>query len=226
MRVYLKTLGCRLNQAEIDRMARQLILLGHEVVDSPADAESVIVNTCAVTQEANRSSRQAVYQLGRENPAAAITVTGCYAHLEPGEAAALPGVVNVVDNLHKEALVPDLTGAPPGTLATLERFDQEPMVRDAQPGVGGRTRAFVKVQDGCDRHCTFCVTRIARGPGRSRPLADIVAEVQALGAAGYQEAVLTGVHLGSYGWDRGEADGLMQLIRALLVDTDMPRLRL
>lgn len=226
MRVYLKTLGCRLNQAEIERMARQLVGLGHEVVDSPADAEHVVVNTCAVTQEATRSSRQAVYQLGRENPAAAITVTGCYAHLEPGEAKALPGVVNVVDNLHKEALVPGLSGAPPETHSALEHFDQEPIVRDAQPGIGGRTRAFVKVQDGCDRHCTFCVTRIARGPGRSRPLADVVAEVRALGAAGYQEAVLTGVHLGSYGGDRGQADGLMQLIRALLADTDMPRLRL
>lgn len=226
MRVYLKTLGCRLNQAEMDRMARQLVRLGHEVVDSPADAELVVVNTCAVTQEATRSSRQAVYQLGRENPDAAITVTGCYAHLEPDEAAALPGVVHIVDNLHKDDLVPELIGASPETLAALERFDLEPIQRELQPGIGGRTRAFVKVQDGCDRHCTFCVTRIARGPGRSRPLADVVAEVQALGAAGYQEAVLTGVHLGSYGWERGEPDGLMRLLRALLADTDMPRLRL
>jgi threonylcarbamoyladenosine tRNA methylthiotransferase MtaB len=100
------------------------------------------------------------------------------------------------------------------------------MARQALLGAGGRTRAFLKVQDGCDRHCTFCITRVARGKGRSRPLAEIVAEAQMLTAHGYQELVLTGVHLGSYGHDLGQRDALLHLLRALLSDTDVPRLRL
>src|SRR5690606_25692753 len=90
----------------------------------------------------------------------------------------------------------------------------------------GRTRAFIKAQDGCDNACTFCVTTIARGAGRSRPVAEIIQEIRALQQAGYQEAVLTGVHLGSYGHDWGAADGLVMLVQAILQDTDIPRLRL
>jgi threonylcarbamoyladenosine tRNA methylthiotransferase MtaB len=109
-------------------------------------------------------------------------------------------------------------------------FDQEPLAREFAPGSLGRSRAFVKVQEGCNNRCTFCVTTIARGPGRSRPLDDVVREIQALVEAGYQEAVLTGVHLGSYGHDlkqdHGAHTGLDQLVRAILADTDIPRLRL
>jgi threonylcarbamoyladenosine tRNA methylthiotransferase MtaB len=116
--------------------------------------------------------------------------------------------------------VPQITGKP------LEPFDLEPHERGTRHGAAARTRAFVKVQDGCDNACTFCVTTLARGAGRSRPPVEIVAEVRMLHAAGYQEAVLTGVHLGSYGHDLGDRDGLRRLVRALLDDTDLPRLRL
>jgi threonylcarbamoyladenosine tRNA methylthiotransferase MtaB len=105
-------------------------------------------------------------------------------------------------------------------------FDQEPVLREFLAGTVGNTRAFIKVQDGCNNRCTFCVTTIARGEGQSRHLGDIVAEIQALTAAGYQEAVLTGVHLGSYGYDFGNKAGLRDLVRAILVHTDIPRLRL
>jgi threonylcarbamoyladenosine tRNA methylthiotransferase MtaB len=223
MKVHLKTLGCRLNQSEMDSLARQFVAYGDSLTDSPAEADLMVVNTCAVTQEAVRSSRQSIHRLHRANPSAPIAVTGCYAHLAPEAVRQMAGVAYVVDNYAKESLRSIVTGEP---LADLQPFDLEPMARQALLGAGGRTRAFLKVQDGCDRHCTFCVTRVARGKGRSRPLAEIVAEAQMLTAHGYQELVLTGVHLGSYGHDLGQRDALLHLLRALLSDTDVPRLRL
>ncbi|HVO42625.1 MAG TPA: tRNA (N(6)-L-threonylcarbamoyladenosine(37)-C(2))-methylthiotransferase MtaB [Aggregatilineales bacterium] len=223
MRVHLNTLGCRLNQGEIDRMARDFAARGDSMVEAPEDADLFVVNTCAVTQEATRSSRQLIYRLNRARPDANIAVTGCYAHIAPDSIAVLPGVSHVIDNFDKEALVSIVTGEP---LAAPEVHDREPMQRVPVAGAGNRTRAFIKVQDGCNRQCSFCVTRLARGPERSRACADIVQEVGELTAIGFQEAVLTGVHLGSYGTDRGEVDGLAHLIKAILADTDIPRVRL
>ncbi len=214
MKIYLETLGCRLNEGEIETLARQFAGSGHQVVARAEDAELCVINTCAVTQDATRASRQRIRQINRAQPDAQIVVTGCYAQLSPGEVSALPGVTQVVDNLQKDRLVP---------LVLHEPMDAEPLTLDYVPGTLGHTRAFVKVQDGCDNRCTFCVTTIARGDGRSRPLAEIVTEIQAMAQAGYQEAVLSGVQLGSYGERRG---GLHDLIRAVLDDTDMPRIRL
>ncbi len=217
MKVHLRMLGCRLNQSEIETMARQFQQQGHEIVDDPALAEQIVVNTCAVTQDAVHDSRKLVRQLHRANGSAAITVTGCYAQIAPEAITGLPGVTRVIDNLSKDDLVPTLTGQP------LEPFDAEPIARDT-PQHLTRTRAFIKVQDGCDNACTFCVTTMARGAGRSRSSAEVVREIQALHAAGCQEAVLTGVHLGSYGHDFGA--NLSQLVQSILADTEVPRLRL
>lgn len=222
MKVYLETTGCRLNQSEIETMARQFRQAGHRIVSSVEDADLCVVNTCAVTREATRSSRNMVRRLGRANPTAGIVATGCYAHLSPGQMGALPGVARVVNNTDKDRLVPLVLQ----TDVPLDNFDYEPLNRDVMPGALGRTRAFVKAQDGCNNRCTFCVTTLARGQGRSRPLDEVVREIQALAGSGYQEAVLTGVHLGSYGHDRGERDGLAGLVRAILDRTDVPRLRL
>jgi threonylcarbamoyladenosine tRNA methylthiotransferase MtaB len=219
MKVHLRALGCRLNQSEIETMARQFVAQGHELVDDASEADQVVVNTCAVTMDATRDSRKLIRQLHRANEAAQITVTGCYAQISPDQIGVLPGVARVVGNRDKEALVPAVTGEP------LEPYEVEPIERGAPPWVG-RTRAFIKVQDGCDNACTFCVTTIARGEGRSRPIDDIVREVRLLHAAGYGEAVLTGVHLGSYGHDLGDKNGLIHLVRAILADTDVPRVRL
>ncbi len=217
MKVHLRMVGCRLNQSEIDSMARQLRGLGHEIVDSPADAEHFIVNTCAVTNEATKTSRKLIRDFQRANPAGETTVTGCYAQIAPHEIGRLPGVRRLVSNGDKSQLVSLLTGE------SIDIFDSEPHERD---GPLGRTRAFVKAQDGCDNACTFCVTTIARGGGRSRTIADVLREVNYLRRAGYQEAVLTGVHLGSYGHDLSDGAGLSKLVKALLRDTDMPRIRL
>jgi threonylcarbamoyladenosine tRNA methylthiotransferase MtaB len=222
MRVYLETTGCRLNQSEIETLARQFRRAGYTVVASPEEADLCVVNTCAVTREATCSSRNMIRRLNRSNPDAGIVATGCYAHLSPETVAALPGVRHVVDNVQKDRLVPLVVTpqVPP------DIFDHEPLAREFVPGALGRTRAFVKVQDGCNNRCAFCVTTIARGPGRSRPLEEVLAEIKALVGAGYQEVVLTGVHLGSYGHDRRERDGLVRLVRAILEQTAIPRLRL
>jgi threonylcarbamoyladenosine tRNA methylthiotransferase MtaB len=219
MKIHLRTLGCRLNQSEIETMSRQFEGQGHVMVEDPAQADWVVVNTCAVTTDATRGSRQLIRQLNRANPAAEITVTGCYAQISPDEIGVLPGVVRVVGNREKDDLVATVTGEP------VPLFDLEPLNRDAAAGWAGRTRAFVKAQDGCDNACTFCVTTIARGEGRSRTVEDIVREVRGLHAMGYQEMVLTGVHLGSYGHDHGDHDGLAHLVRAILDETDVPRVR-
>jgi len=222
MRIYLETTGCRLNQSEVEAMARQFRRAGHELVSAAGEADLCVVNTCAVTRQAAGDSRGLIRRLNRANPSARIVATGCYAQLAPQAVGDLPGVAQIVSNLDKDRLVPLTLGAD----AAAAPFDAEPLACDFAAGALGRTRAFVKAQDGCDNRCTFCVTTLARGPGRSRPLDEVTAEIRALAAAGYQEAVLTGVHLGSYGRDHGERDGLARLVRAVLERTPIVRLRL
>jgi threonylcarbamoyladenosine tRNA methylthiotransferase MtaB len=224
MKVYLNSIGCRLNQSEIETMARQLLAAGHEIVTESAEADKVIINTCAVTAEAAHDARSQTRRIHRSNPNAEIILTGCYATIAPNELAEIQGTSRVVVNQQKGQLVQMLD---PRARIGLPVFDQEPVLREFLAGnFGANTRAFIKVQDGCDNKCTFCVTTVARGESQSRHLGDVVAEIQALAAAGYQEAVLTGVHLGSYGHDFGNATGLHDLVQAILQHTDMPRLRL
>ncbi|MBE2184098.1 MAG: tRNA (N(6)-L-threonylcarbamoyladenosine(37)-C(2))-methylthiotransferase MtaB [Anaerolineae bacterium] len=219
MKVHLRTLGCRLNQSEIETMGRQFVIAGHEVVESPEQADRIIVNTCAVTQDAAHTSRKLVRQMHHASPQAAITVTGCYSQIAPDAITVLPGVESVVSNQDKDGLVAHLTDKP------VEFFDREPVERDALHWIG-RTRAFVKAQDGCDNACTFCVTTVARGEGRSRTINHVLCEIRSLLAMGYKEIVLTGVHLGSYGHDFGDKQGLFHLVKAILDQTDAPRVRL
>lgn len=218
--VYLDSIGCRLNQSEIATMERQFQQRGYKITQDPQQADLVVVNTCAVTNAAAKDSRKMIRSLHRANENAEISVTGCYAHVDESTVAKLPGVAHVMNNFDKDNLVALVTDTPQ------EPFDAEPIARHYAPGAAGLTRAFVKVQDGCDNACTFCITTIARGAGRSRPLEEVVREVQLMVEGGYQEIVLTGVHLGSYGHDFGNRDGLRDLIQALLRATDIPRIRL
>jgi len=213
MNVYLQSLGCRLNQSELEGLSRQFTTAGHIVVDDPALAKVCVVNTCAVTAEAERKSRRRALALARANPEARIAVVGCYATLAPQCCADWPGVAWVIPNDAKERTVEIVA---PALLPRAERSQ----------AAGFRTRALVKVQDGCDNHCTYCIVRSLRGPSRSRPLADVVAEAQSLAEAGCQEVVLTGVNLGAYGRDLGMSNGLAALTAALLAQTDIPRWRL
>ncbi len=223
MKLYLHSIGCRLNQSEIETLGRQLAASGHEIVADSQTADTVVVNTCAVTAEAARDARSLTRRIHRQDSDTEVVLTGCYATIAPDELAVLPGVARVVDNRDKDRLV---TLLDPTASSDDPIFDLEPVQRAVVPGAMGRTRGFIKVQDGCDNRCTFCVTTVARGEGRSRHLGDIVAEIQGFGAAGYQEVVLTGVHLGSYGRDLESDVALGDLVRAILHHTDIPRLRL
>jgi threonylcarbamoyladenosine tRNA methylthiotransferase MtaB len=219
MKIFLDTVGCRLNQAEIETYARQFRQAGHTLVSTPAEADLAVVNTCAVTTQADSDSRQKLRQMAR-NGVAQIVATGCWATLHPAEAAALPSVRRVVPNDRKDLLVPELLQLSESV------FDLEPVEREPLPGARLRTRAFIKAQDGCDNRCTFCITTLARGQGRSQPIPAVLRQVSAAVRGGAQEVVLTGVHLGSWGHDFTPAQRLHQLVRAILAETDIPRLRL
>ena len=222
MRIRVDSIGCRLNIGEMDALARRFAASGHRIVGPGEGADLVVFNTCAVTHVASRKSRKVIRQLRRTIPDAKLVVTGCYADLSPAETAAL-GVDLVVANADKDLL--------PGLLA------ERGLIASGEPGSatdaachgslpGSRTRAFLKVQDGCDNRCTFCIVTVARGAARSRSLSKVVEEVRDLAAMGYHEVVLTGVHLGSYGQDHGDRYGLETLLRTILRETDIPRIRL
>lgn len=219
MNVYFDTIGCRLNQSEIEIMAAQFRRAGHTVVADASQADLVIVNTCTVTSAAASDSRQKIRQAANKG-AGQIIATGCWATLEPQAALNLPGVENVVLNENKDLLVSDFLQITPMV------FDLEPLVREPLPGDHQRTRAFLKVQDGCDNFCTFCITKVARGKGVSRTLANVMKDVRSALDGGVKEIVLTGVHLGSWGKDLDEKYHLRDLLEAILKDPSVTRLRL
>lgn len=206
-------------------MARRFASAGHRLVGPGDIADLYVFNTCAVTHVAARKSRQIIRQMRRANGQGKVVVTGCYAQLSPQVMESL-GVDMVVGNEQKDQL-PELV-AQAGLLQDADPIpapDQASFIT-APDFDGSHTRAFVKVQDGCDNRCTFCIVTLARGAGRSRLVPDVIRETNRLVAAGYQEAVLSGVHLGSYGHDLGDPHGLHHLVAAILAETDLPRLRL
>jgi threonylcarbamoyladenosine tRNA methylthiotransferase MtaB len=222
MQVRLESIGCRLNIGEIEVMARDLAAAGHRIVGPGTAADLCILNTCTVTAIASRKSRQLIRQIKRANPEAAVVVTGCDAQLAPAEMTEI-GVDLVVGNAEKERLL-ELAEAR-GLLDRCPSIDADEH-QIFEPGDLGRTRAFVKVQDGCDNRCAFCIITVARGEGRSIPQESVLDQVRELERLGYREAVLSGVHLGSYGHDFGDRRGLQHLIECVLEETDIERLRL
>ncbi len=208
------TFGCRLNAYEFE------VMRGH----AASLDDTIIVNTCAVTAEAERQARQAVRRAHRERPEARIVVTGCAAQIAPESWAALPGVSRVLGNTEKlqaESWRADAPGAVSDIMAARETAAH--LVTE----FAGRARAFVQVQQGCDHRCTFCVIPYGRGPNRSVPVGAVVSQVRALVENGYREVVLTGVDIASYGPDLPGQPTLGQLARRLLaLVPDLPRLRL
>jgi threonylcarbamoyladenosine tRNA methylthiotransferase MtaB len=233
MRIFLDQIGCRLNYGEMETLAGRLQAAGHQILKDADKAQVIVFNSCAVTADAVRGSRKQVRHLHKSNPNARIAVTGCWATLQPQEALALPGVALVADNEQKELLHTLLEpwsaefDDPDDLLRMQPTGNPFALTEDAQAR-RSRTRAFIKVQDGCNNKCTFCIVTLARGDSRSRPLAAIVTEIQQLVADGLQEVVLTGVHLGSYGRDLAgpERTDLKALVAAILAETEIPRLRL
>jgi len=208
------TFGCRVNQADSLGFEEDLLARGAVPV-APDQADLVLVNTCSVTASADQGARQTIRRIARDNPAARIVVTGCYATRRPDEIAALPNVVRVIPNDDKPRLLPII--ADDFDLTTAARYGQGDGACGAaiEPGLAGRTSFTLRVQTGCGEQCSYCIIPVTRGRPRSTPLAAILDEVQRISAAGFKEIVLTGVHLGSYGRDVSPASSLVALLRAL-----------
>ncbi|MGD2175024.1 MAG: tRNA (N(6)-L-threonylcarbamoyladenosine(37)-C(2))-methylthiotransferase MtaB [Candidatus Brocadiaceae bacterium] len=220
MRTYLiETLGCKANLYDSRRLAEALEAMGLRRARTGEQADVCVVNTCTVTAGADRKSRQQAARLGREHPDARVFVTGCYASLCPEELRAVPGVQSVYGREQWSALLEEINGGPlPGGVSPEGEFGVS--------GFGGRTRAFMKVQEGCDAGCSYCILPRVRGAPRSRPLEDALAEAGRLVEAGFREIVLTGIHLGLYGRDLAEEAALADLVTALAGLSRLERLRL
>jgi threonylcarbamoyladenosine tRNA methylthiotransferase MtaB len=220
MLIHLKTLGCRLNEAELETWAHAFQAAGHHISRTLDNADIVIINSCAVTADAARKSRQLIRRVHRDKPDAKLVVSGCYATLNQEEAEQLLGVDLVVSNKDKDFLVEKTLSAL--NLHTMPAMSTEP--GESSLFSRGRQRAFVKVQDGCRYRCTFCIVTVARGEEISRPVQAVIDEINTLHQQGINEVILTGVHLGGYGSDINS--NLATLITHILEYTQIPRLRL
>ncbi|MYA63649.1 MAG: MiaB/RimO family radical SAM methylthiotransferase [Gemmatimonadetes bacterium] len=234
-RVHYKTFGCKANQYDTQRMRQHLEagLAG----DPPAaleDADLCVVNTCTVTNRADADARRYIRRIGRRNPGAKIVVAGCSAALRGREYRAMDGVSGVVEGHDPDEVLAAASSAlgagrarllQLGARATLERTHMEGVGADVLRRRAGATRGWLKVQDGCDRKCAFCATRLARGRSRSRHPDQVVAEARVL-ARSHPELVVTGVHIGHYGRDLDPRVSLTALVRRLLDEVPGPRLRL
>ena len=214
MKYSVITFGCRVNQADSLGFEEDLLALG-AVAAAPQDADVVVVNTCSVTATADQGARQTIRRIARDNPAARIVVTGCYATRRPDDVRALPNVVRVVGNDDKPATV-SLISTDFG-LTTAARFGEgdgscgAPIV----PGVAGRTAFTLRVQTGCAESCSYCIIPSTRGRPRSVPVEGVLAQIGRVVSAGFKEIALTGVHLGSYGRDLTPARSLADLLRTI-----------
>ena len=209
------TLGCKLNQAETQSAARQLQQQGCITTDRPAPADAYLINTCTITHVADRKARRLIRLAQRLSPGAPVIVTGCYAERD-GDALAELGNVQIVGNPRKGE-------AASAVLTALQRAPRaEPRARPPQTG---RTRAFLKIQEGCDDVCAFCIVPYVRGRERAVSIEDVVSLARERTADGVQEIVLTGTQPGAYGRDRADGASAAVLISALLSETDAPRIR-
>ncbi len=230
LRVAFRTFGCKANQYDTERMRQEIEARGGRTVPASGPADLLVVNTCTVTNQADAEARRYIRRIRRRNPGASILVAGCSAALHSAEYESMPEVAGVVRG-HDPAAVASAAGrlrsplVQLGLRGALERMDQEPVGAEVLLRREGATRGWLKIQDGCDRRCSFCATRLARGRSRSRPANEVVAEARAL-ARTHPELVITGVHIGHYGRDLEAADSLSILVARLLEDVPGVRFRL
>lgn len=230
MKYAIATLGCKVNQFETQAMEALLRAHGHSAT-SAGDADAVIVNTCAVTAESGRKSRQAVRRLLKENPGAVAAVCGCFSQLSPEDAAALgEEAVKVVYGSGDRAKFVEAVERAVADRAGETRVDDpfrritmEPLSAGA---LEGRTRAYLKIQDGCDNFCAYCVIPYARGRVRSMPLADVAREAARLQSEGFKEIVITGIEIASYGKDYKNGAGLADAVCSISAAAPRARVRL
>ena len=216
--VAIHTHGCKLNQADSQSLARQFREAGYLVVDPSAKADIVVLNTCTVTATADSKARQYLRTARRRNPNAVVVATGCYAQRAPAELEAMGAVSQVVGNTAKANLV-ELVRA-----ASMEAAPAPVRISKSSDGPSGRTRAMVKIQEGCDQVCAYCIVPKVRGRERSIPPMDIVDEVNRRVRDGYKEVALTGTQLGTYGFDLSDWN-LVGLLGLVLVESRIERLR-
>ena len=223
----ITTLGCKVNQSESEAIAHRLKASEMIPIGENQAADVCIVNTCAVTQKASMQSRQAIRQAIRSNPKAKIIVTGCYAQTAADEIKEIKGVQKIIgqDDKYKiaETIAREKGLQIDGAVSNYRKnfFNPQPL-----PGFGERTRPFLKIQDGCDAFCTFCIVPYARGPSCSLPLHDVLTNIEKLGQAGYREVVLAGIHLGRYGSDLSPRATLLELLQAIRDLKAVDRVRL
>ena len=246
---FIHNFGCRATQADASAIASDLKTRGHAAAESDRAAKFVVLNTCTVTAAADAQARDAIRRIHRENPGARIVVTGCYAQRAPEELAALAGVSFVIGNSHQFALSSIISSTAPDPDANHARADFIPLthlasswhavqifrgeaasmkeILVAAPDVADdRTRPTLKIQDGCNHRCSYCVIPLVRGRSRSLAPARVIAEIRRLLDAGAREIVLSGIDLGSYGRDLSPRASFQQLIRQILSQTSLERLRL
>lgn len=228
-RVALCNLGCKVNDFDTESIKACFVQAGYEAVDFSESADVYVVNTCTVTHLGDRKSRQMLRKARRKNPDAVIVATGCYAQVAPEEVEKLEEVDIVVGTQHRAAIVNYVEAFAKNRH---REFHVEPIAADAvfeeMPLAEDRshTRAVVKVQDGCNQFCSYCIVPYARGRIRSRSIASACGEVERLVADGFSEFVLTGIHIASYGRDKGDGTGLIDLITAIAAIAGVRRIRL
>ena len=230
---YVQNFGCRATQADGAALESLLASKGFDAAGDRMSADLVVLNTCTVTSAADDDVRQTIRRVHRENPQARILVTGCYAQRAPAELAGMPGVEWVVGNSHKTRIADLVTlGAAAetapyhGNILVGDIFAQQDFLSaPVEDAAGDRTRPNLKIQDGCNNRCSFCIIPFVRGRSRSAPAADVVAQVRGL-AGRYREIVLSGINLGRWGREPGSSLRLADLLRRLLAETGVERLRL
>lgn len=225
------TLGCKVNQADTASMENLFLRSGHQLVSFDGEADVYIINTCVVTNTGQRKSRQTIHRAIRKNPNALIVVTGCYPQTAAEEVKAIAGVDMIIGNQDRAQIVQlveeRLAHRQTDTLDAVHKLTASTAFEEMAAGdVTDKTRAFLKIQEGCNQFCTYCIIPYARGPLRSRSLESIRTETQRLISAGFKEIVLIGIHLGCYGKENPDGPTLYDAVKTVLDVPGVQRLRL
>jgi threonylcarbamoyladenosine tRNA methylthiotransferase MtaB len=229
LKVAITTLGCKVNQCESAGIAEAMTARGIALVPFGAEADCYIVNTCTVTGKTDDQSRRFIRQAVKRNPAAAVLATGCYAQRAPDEIARIPGVRIVAGNGEKSRLpelIEEVAGRRGAQVRVGEIRGERSFAALGTAVVPGHTRAFLKIQDGCDASCSYCIVPRVRGASRSLPPEEVELGIATLAGRGFREAVLAGIHLGAYGRDLADATDLTALVRRIVKGRPIERLRL